>query len=128
MMAEGVDEASDAPAVRLIGNGPHDDSSCSNGSIEYGIGVGDGQDHPDRTAANGFGAEIGMLGGFIGNPEFRALHGQMSNDIAFLILNAHQFRSAESVPVKFKRTRATANGKQRRDGGWFFGRSHFNEM
>ncbi len=61
MMSEGVGDSAQPPSV---GIGDRHNLSCSrgNGSLAHLPRIVDDEEHPDRTAADGFGAEILMLG------------------------------------------------------------------
>ena len=65
MVAEGVDYAADAPAV-VVFHGPDDGGSGGYGAVEGGVGVVYGEDHADGAAVEGLGAEVLVLGGFVG--------------------------------------------------------------
>ena len=47
------------------------------GAVEGGVGVFCGEDHADGATVEGFGAEVFVLGGFIGYPEAVAVDGEI---------------------------------------------------
>lgn len=81
MMPKRVDDAPHAPPV-LIVDGPDFGAAGGDGLGEGGVGVGDRKDHPHRTAAKRFGTVVGVLGGFIGEPELGALDREPGDDFA----------------------------------------------
>src|SRR5271154_2111442 len=74
VMAEGVDDAAYAPGV-FRPDGADDGGSGCDGAVEGGVGVFDGKDHADGAAIEGLGAEVFVLGGFVGDPEAVAVDG-----------------------------------------------------
>ena len=56
-MAEGVDDAADAPAV-VVFHVDDNGGSGGDGFFEGGVGVVDGEDHADGAAVEGFGLEF----------------------------------------------------------------------
>ena len=73
VMAEGVDEASYAPLVGLVGYGPDHGGSRGDGPVEDRVGVFYGQHDAHGAAAERFRAEVRMLGRLVGDPEFSSL-------------------------------------------------------
>ena len=84
VVAGGIDEAADAPAVVLVGDRPDDFGSGGDGAVEDNVGIVDGENEADGRAAEGFGAEILVLRGFFGDPELGALNGEVSDGRAFI--------------------------------------------
>ena len=81
VVAEGVEEAAYAPVV-FGADGADDSGSGGDGSVEGCIGVFGGEDYADCAAVEGFGAEVLVLGGFIADPETRAVDSEVGDDCA----------------------------------------------
>ena len=73
MVAEGIDDASDPPAV-FIADGIDFFCSGLDGAGKDGVGIGRRHDDPHRNSAKGFGTEVVVLGGLIAEPEFGAVN------------------------------------------------------
>lgn len=81
MMTEGIDDASDAPAV-LITDRKDLFRSGLDSTCKDGIGVGDRHDDTHRNSAERFGTEVVMLGRLIAEPEFCAIDRKPGDDAA----------------------------------------------
>lgn len=54
MMSEWIGDASYAPAIWLIADGPNHIGSCRDSAVESGVRVFDDHHHPHGTTAEGF--------------------------------------------------------------------------
>ena len=95
-MAGRIDDSADAPAV-FVGGGPDQPSACGDGAGANCGGIIDDKQHADRAAAEGFGAEVFVSGGFLGNPELGAIHRKTANAAA---RNAVRLYRGEGLFVK----------------------------
>ncbi len=102
VVAEGIDDAADAPAP-LVGDGPDFFCAGGDGAGEGGVGIGDGEDDAGGAAGEGFGAEVVVAGGFVGQPEFCAFDGKAGDDVAAFAGDAKEFGRAESGLVEVYR-------------------------
>src|SRR5579864_7950408 len=78
VVAEGVEEAAYAPGV-FGADGADDGRSGGDGSVEGCVGVFGGEDHAYCAAVEGFGAEVLVLGGLVGDPEAIAVDGEIAD-------------------------------------------------
>jgi hypothetical protein len=74
VVAEGVEDAAYAPGV-LGPDGANDSGSGCYGAVKGGVRVFGGEDHADGAAVEGLGAEVFVLGSFVGYPEAVAVDG-----------------------------------------------------
>src|SRR5262249_13251835 len=113
-MSERVGDAAEPPAVRLF---DRDDHARARGDRagEQGIGIGHGEDHADGAAAERLGAEVGVLGRFVGHPELRVVDRQPRHDRAGRVFHAVHLRRAERRLVEVHGARAVSHRQQRRD-------------
>src|ERR1700746_517248 len=84
MMAKGIDQTADAPAIRLVYYGPRPVCSGRNSAVKNHIGFIHNQDHADRPPAEPCRAEILIARRFICYPEFRFTDRQTSYNSSFL--------------------------------------------
>src|SRR5215467_10569558 len=117
VVAEGVDDAAEAPAI-FVGHGVDDGGSGFDGAFEGSVGVVGGEDHADGSAVEGFGAEVFVFGGFVGEPEARSVDGQVGNDGAVGAVEVEEFFGAEGGFVEGDGFAAVADGEEGGDGGW----------
>ena len=80
MVAEGIGDAANAPAVWFIADGTDRRSSGGNRAIECGVRIIDDEDHAHRGAAEGFGAEVLMGSGFVSYPEIALADGEVGDN------------------------------------------------
>jgi hypothetical protein len=111
MVAEGINDSSHAPAIVLISHGRNDLGAGLDRAVKNGIGVADDEDHSDGAATERFGAEVQMLGRFVGEPKLGAVDGELSHDGAMAVVDAKQFGGSEGGFVEFNRLRAPSDGE-----------------
>ena len=92
MMAEGIDDASDAPAV-LIADWINFLRTGLDGAGKNSIGIGRCHDDAHRNSAERFRAIVVMLGRFVAEPELRAGNGQLGNHAAATIKSKDLYRT-----------------------------------
>ena len=95
MVPEGVGDASEAPAVGLVGDRPDDGGSGGNGTVEDSVGIVDGEDEADGGSVKRRGAEVVVRGGFVGEPEFCSVDGEMRDDGAAFGRGLHEDGGSE---------------------------------
>jgi hypothetical protein len=100
VVAEGIDEAADAPSIFLIGDGPNLSGSGFEGAREDSIGIVDDHDHASGRAADRFRAEIFVLGRFVSHPEVGVSYCELRDNIAALAIEAEKLASSEGLLVK----------------------------
>jgi hypothetical protein len=93
VVAEGVEDAAYAPGV-LGADRADDGGSGGYGAVEGCIGVFDGENHADGAAVEGLGAEVFVLGGFVGDPEAVAVDGEMETTAP----DGSSWRKSSSAP------------------------------
>jgi hypothetical protein len=116
VMAEGIDDASDAPAV-LIADGK--DLFCSgfDGAGKHGVRIGGRHNDADRDSAKRFWTEVVMLGRLVAEPEFGAVNGQLGNH-AVATIESKSFLGSEGGLVEIDGARATSEAEPGSDCGW----------
>src|SRR5271170_6259220 len=115
-MAEGVDDAAYAPGV-FRPDGADDGGSGCDGAVEGGVGVFDGKDHADGAAIEGLGAEVFVLGGFVGNPEAVAVDGKIADYACVWVFVAEEFLGSEGGFVEVDGFGSVADGEEGGEGG-----------
>jgi hypothetical protein len=116
VVAEGVEDASDAPAV-LIGNGMDNFGAGGDGMVERGVRVFNDHNHSYSTAPERFRAEIQMFGRFIGNPELGSAGGKLRDDRTVFPIDPVEHAGAERGFIEVNGLRTAANRQHRRDAG-----------
>ena len=94
MVAVRIDDSSQPPAV-LVGDRRNDFCARRDGAGECRVGILDDHHHANRPAAQRFGAEVEMLRGFVGQPEFGARHRQPRDHFPGAIINPEQLIGAQ---------------------------------
>ena len=94
MVSERVDDSSYSPTV-LVANRPHHFGSCCDSPVECGIWVLRNQEEPNRPTAERLGAEVEVLRGLVGEPEFGSAHGQLSDYFTLLVVDPKQLGRSE---------------------------------
>ena len=94
VVAEGVEDPADAPGV-LGPDGADDGGTGGYGSVEGGVGVFGGEDHADCAAVEGLGAEVFVLGGFVGDPEAVAADREIAHYACGRIFVTEEFFGSE---------------------------------
>lgn len=117
-MAEGINDAANAPAV-LLGDGRDFFCASFDGALEHRVWIRNGENHADGATVQGFRAEIFVFGGFIAEPEFGAVDGEACDDATVGSVEAENFGGAKGAFVKVHGFRAVANGQPRRNGNEF---------
>ena len=74
VVAVGVEDATEAPAVVVLHRDDYFGAGAY-GALKRGVRIAYDHDHARGAAVEGFGAEVFVFGGFVGNPEFGALDG-----------------------------------------------------
>jgi hypothetical protein len=92
VVAERVEDAAYAPGV-LSPDGADDGGAGGDGAVEGGVGVFGGEDHADGAAVEGLGAEVFVLGGFVGDPEAMAIDREIADYACGWIFVAEEFFS-----------------------------------
>jgi len=87
MVTKWIDDAPNTPSM-LVGDLRDYRRSGRDGLRKHRVRVIDSQNHPHRTASQGFRAEVEVLWRFIGEPEFRSIHRQSGNYLTFVVLDA----------------------------------------
>jgi hypothetical protein len=117
MVAEGVEDSSDAPAV-LIGDGIDDFGANGNGMIECGIRIFDDHDDAHGAASQRFRAEILMLGRLVGNPKLGSGNGKLRDNRAVVSVDPVEHGGAESGLIELNGLRTATNRKHRLNAGF----------
>lgn len=120
MVAEGVEDSSDAPSV-LIGDGIDDFGANGNGMIECGIRIFDDHDDAHGAACQRFRAEILMLGRLVGNPELGSGTGKLRDNRAVFPVDPVEHGGTESGLIELNGLRAATNRKHRLNAGFRVG-------
>jgi hypothetical protein len=115
-MAEGVEDAAYAPGV-LGSDGADDGGSGGNGAVEGGFGVLGGEDHADGAAVESLGAEVLVLGGFVGDPEAVAVDGEVGDYGAGWVFVAEDLFGSEGGFVEVDGFGSVADGEEGGEGG-----------
>jgi hypothetical protein len=116
VVAEGVEDAADAPAV-VVFHGPNDSGAGCDGAVEGGVWVFDGENHADGAAVEGLGAEIFVLGGFVCDPEAVAVDGEIADYAGGWIFVAEELFGSEGGFVEVDGPGSVADGEERGEGG-----------
>src|SRR5262245_49785155 len=112
MVAKGINDASNAPAIALIRDRPDYRGSGGDGPVEDGVRILDGQHHPRRTTAEGLRTEVEMLRRLVGEPELGPVHCHPSNHLSFVVFDAKQLLGSKCSLVKVNCTGAASNREQ----------------
>lgn len=110
VVTERIDNASDAPAVGLIGDRMDGFCAGANRTVERGIGIPNHHHHSHRAAAQAFRAEIEVLGRLIRNPEFGCAHGKLRDHTAAFAINPENYAGSEGRLVELHGLRSATNG------------------
>jgi hypothetical protein len=100
-MAEGIDQAADAPSIRLVSDWPNSSSSGFEGASKDSVGIIDDHDHARGRAAKRLRTEIFVIGRFVCYPELGFFDGQLYNYVAALTVETEELASSESLFIKF---------------------------
>jgi hypothetical protein len=109
MMPEGIGDASQAPAIRLVVDWRDRRSSGRDRLRKRRIGIVDYQHHPHRGPTQRFRTEIEVLRRFVGDPEFRRPHRQLRHHGPVWGFDPEQLPRSERRLVKLDRPRPFAN-------------------
>src|SRR6185437_9170068 len=115
MVAKGIDDAADAPAV-VVGHLPDDGGPGGDGLVEDGVGVFDGEDHAGRAAVEALGAVVLMLGRLVGEPEFSSVDCQPGDDGAVAVVVTELLGGTKGSFVELDCLDAVADGEEGSDG------------
>src|SRR5216684_1318368 len=85
VMSEGIDDSSYTPTI-LVCDGPNHGGSRRDGTCEGRIRVFHDHHHPDRAASEGLGAEVQVLRGLVGDPEFGFTDRELSDHRSVLAI------------------------------------------
>lgn len=118
MVAEGVNNAANAPAV-LFGDGRDFFGASFQGALEQRVWIWNGENHADGSAVQSFRAEILVFGGFVTEPEFSAVDGEACDDATVGRIEAEYFGGAKGGFVEIHSVRAVANRQPGRYGNGF---------
>ena len=110
MVAEGIEDSSHAPTVRLVLDRHDHLGSGGDRAVKGRVGVVHNHHHAGGSAAKRFGAEVEMLGRFVGDPELGATDGELS-DYGTVILEKKQFGGVKGGFVELDRLGSTAYGQ-----------------
>jgi hypothetical protein len=114
VVAKGVDDAADQPTV-LFADWP-DFGGAGSDCVGPNLGgIFDDEEHAGRRAGEGFGAEVGVFGRLIGDPEFRAVDGKLRDDSAVIVIDPEQYFCTECGLVKLDGLPTTADRQEWRD-------------
>jgi hypothetical protein len=117
MVAEGVEDASDAPAV-LIGDGIDDLGANGNGMIECDIRIFDDHDDARGAASQRFRAEILMLKRLVGDPKLGSGNGKLRDNRTVFPIDPVKHARAESGLIELNGLRTATNRKHRLNAGF----------
>jgi hypothetical protein len=98
-MSERINNTPYAPAVHLAYR-HHRSGAGVYCALEHSVRIGNGQDHPDRAAAERFRTEIVMLRRFVAQSELRAVDRKPCDDGPIRGVNAEDFSRSERQLVK----------------------------
>lgn len=115
VVAEGVDEAADAPIV-VVGHLPDDGGPGSDGPVEGGVGIVDGEDDADGAAVEALWAVVLVLGRFVGEPELGSVDCQFGDDGAAAVVVTELLGRSEGGSVELDCLDAVADGEEGSDG------------
>ncbi len=113
VMPERIGHAADPPAI-LVRDRPDDRGTRRRGPRERRVGIVDRQDQPRRRPAERRRREIGVVGRFVGNPEYRLAAGQLGDHPAIAVLGMDHCRCAEGLGVEGERRLAVTDRQHRR--------------
>jgi hypothetical protein len=116
MMAEWIDDAANAPAIFLIGDGMHGSGSGFDCAIEDCVGIIDHKNHANSSAAQRLRAEILVLWRFVCDPEVAISNRELRDYASVGPIKAKDFARAEGLFVKGNGGCASANGEHWRYG------------
>jgi hypothetical protein len=116
VVAEGVEDAAYAPGV-LGSYGADDGGASGYGAVKGGVGVFGGEDHSDGATVEGLGAEVVVLGGFVGDPEAAAVDGEIRDYAAGWVFVAEEFFGSEGGFVEVDGFGSVADGEEGGEGG-----------
>ena len=125
VVAKGVEDAAYAPGV-LGPDGANDGGTGCYGAVKGGVGVFDGEDHADGAAVEGLGAEVFVLGGFVGDPEAVAVDGEIADYGAGRVFVAEEFFGSEGEFVEIDGFGSVADGEEWGEGGGDHGNSFWS--
>jgi hypothetical protein len=113
VQSKGIREAAETPAV-LLPDGKYLGRPSGDGLGENRIGIGNGEDHSDGTAADGIGTCGGVICGLVAQPELRAVYGKPDDSASAAVFQAIDFFGSERGLVEINRFRAV-HGEPRSD-------------
>jgi hypothetical protein len=116
VVAEGVEDAAYAPGV-LGSDGADNGGAGGYGAVEGGVWVFDGQDHADGAAVESLGAEVLVLGGFVGDPEAVAVDGEVGDYGAGGVFEVEDLFGSEGGFVEVDGFGSVADGEEGGEGG-----------
>src|SRR6266481_2615016 len=108
-MTEGIDDAANAPAIRLIGDCRNHVCSSADGLLEGGVRIVHNHDHPHGTAAERLRTEVQVFGRLVCNPELGLTQRQLSDHPSSFVPDAEQFPRSECCFVEFDCLRSPSN-------------------
>ena len=112
-MAEGINEPSNAPPIRLLCDRPDGGCARRQGTVESGGWIGDDQLHAHGSAAERFRAEILILRGFIGDPKPMVAQGQLRDHLSIVSVETEQDFRAKGAVVKINGARSVPHRQHR---------------
>lgn len=112
MVSERIDDSSHSPAV-LVADRRHYFRSCCKSPFECRVWIFYDHQHPHRATAQRVGAEVGMFGRLVRDPEFGSSQRQPGDHLSALVIDAEQLASSKRRFVELNRSRPISNREHR---------------
>jgi hypothetical protein len=116
VVAEGVEDAAYVPGV-FGSDGAYDGGSGGYGAVQGGFWVFDGEDHADGATVEGLGAEVFVIGGFVGYPEAVAVDCEVGDYGSGGVFVAEELFGSEGGFVEVYGFGSVADGEEGGEGG-----------
>ena len=120
VVAEGINHTYDSPALIFITHWADGKGSGGDSAIECGVWIVGDEDHSRCRATEGFGAEVLVGSGFVGEPEIALTDGELGDNASVGGIDAGEDGGSEGTGVEVDGLCTSADVEQKGEGGFEF--------